>query len=139
MKNTVLIDSGPLIALFDRSDRYHQDILSFLKSFEGRLVTTWAVLTEVSHMLDFNLQVQIDFLKWIELGAVEVYEITQSDLATIIEMMERYTNVPMDLADASLMFVAHQENISKIISIDSDFDIYRTLKSGFLENLFRTT
>jgi len=138
MKNTVLIDSGPLIALFDKSDRYHQEVLSFLKSFDGKLVTTWAVLTEVSHMLDFNLQVQRDFLKWIELGAVEVYEITQSDLVTIIEMMERYTNVPMDLADASLMFVAHKEDIRKIVSIDSDFDIYRTLKSGFLENLLRT-
>jgi hypothetical protein len=138
MKNTVLIDSGPLIALFDKSDRYHQEVLSFLKSFDGKLVTTWAVLTEVSYMLDFNLQVQIDFLKWIELGAVEVYEITQSDLVTIIEMMERYTNVPMDLADASLMFVAHKEDIRKIVSIDSDFDIYRTLKSGFLENLLRT-
>jgi len=137
MKNTVLIDSGPLIALFDKSDRYHQEVLSFLKSFDGKLVTTWAVLTEVSHMLDFNLQVQIDFLKWIELGAVEVYEITQSDLVTIIEMMERYTNIPMDLADASLMFVAHKEDIRKIVSIDSDFDIYRTLKSGFLENLLR--
>ena len=139
MKNTVLIDSGPMIALFDKSDRYHQDVLSFLKSFEGKLVTTWAVLTEVSHMLDFNLQVQIDFLKWIELGAVGVYDITQKDLATIIEMMERYTNVPMDLADASLMLVAHQEGIRKIVSIDSDFDIYRTLKSGFLENLLRVT
>ena len=137
MKNTVLIDSGPLIALFDKSDRYHQEVLSFLKSFNGKLVTTWAVLTEVSHMLDFNLQVQIDFLKWIELGAVEVYEITQNDLTTIIVMMEKYTNVPMDLADASLMFVAHKEDIRKIVSIDSDFDIYRTLKQGFVENVFR--
>jgi len=137
MKNTVLIDSGPLIALFDKSDRYHQEVLSFLKSFNGKLVTTWAVLTEVSHMLDFNLQVQIDFLKWIELGAVEVYEITQNDLTTIIVMMEKYTNVPMDLADASLMFVSHQEDIRKIVSIDSDFDIYRTLKQGFVENVFR--
>jgi hypothetical protein len=137
MINTILIDSGPFIALFDKSDKHHTSVLQFLKSFDGKLITTWAVLTEVSHMLDFNLNVQLDFLKWIELGAVEVYDIKQDDLATIIEMMTKYTNVPMDLADATLMYVAHKENIKKIVSIDSDFDIYRTLKSGFLENVLR--
>ena len=137
MINTILIDSGPLIALFDKSDKHYTPVLQFLKSFDGKLITTWAVLTEVSHMLDFNLNVQLDFLKWVELGAVEVYDIKQGDLATIIEMMTKYTNVPMDLADATLMYVAHKENIKKIVSIDSDFDIYRTLKSGFLENVLR--
>jgi len=137
MTNTVLVDSGPLIALFDKSDRYHHDIVSFLHTFDGKLVTTWAVMTEVSHMLDFNLNVQLDFLRWIELGAVEVYEITQKDLSGIIDMMQRYTNVPMDLADATLMYAAYQKDIKKILSVDSDFDIYRTLKQGFLENVLR--
>jgi len=135
MKNTILIDSGPLIALFDKSDRYHIRVVEFLKTFQGNLVTTWSVLTEVSHILDFNLNVQIDFLKWVEMGGVEVYDISQNDLSHIIEMMQKYTNVPMDLADTTLMYVAHKENIKKILSIDSDFDIYRTLKSGFLDNV----
>jgi len=135
MKNIILIDSGPLIALFDKSDRYHIRVVEFLKTFQGNLITTWSVLTEVSHILDFNLNVQIDFLKWVEMGGVEVYNISQNDLSHIIEMMQKYTNVPMDLADATLMYVAHKENIKKILSIDSDFDIYRTLKSGFLDNV----
>ncbi len=53
-------------------------------------------------------------------------------------MMQKYTNMPMDLADAALMYVAHKEQLSDIVSIDSDFDIYRTLKSGFLNNILRT-
>ena len=61
-----LIDSGPLIALFDGSDKYHSKVVEFLKTFKGELVTSWSVVTEVSHMLDFNLRVQIDFLKWVE-------------------------------------------------------------------------
>ena len=130
-----LIDSGPLIALFDRSDKYHKTVLSFLKKYEGDLITTWAVMTEVSHMLDFNLNVQLDFLKWIELGGIEIYEIKQSDLSEIISMMIKYTNVPMDLADSSLMFIAQKEGIHDIVSIDSDFDIYRTLKKKFLNNI----
>ena len=137
MKNTLLIDSGPLIALFDRSDRYHIKTKEFLKNFKGKLLTSWAVITEVFHILDFNLNVQIDFLKWVEIGGVKLYNIEQNDLEDIITLMQNYTNVPMDLADATLMYIAHKENIKKIASIDSDFDIYRTLKSGFLENVLR--
>jgi len=63
-----LIDSGPLIALFDKSDSYHKQSVEFFKEFKGILWTTWPVVTEVSHMLDFSIQVQINFLTWIERG-----------------------------------------------------------------------
>ena len=132
-----IIDSGPLIALFDRSDKYHNKVLDFIKSYKGKLVTSWAVITEVSHMLDFNLQVQIDFLKWCEVGGIEVYDISQTEISNIRIMMEKYIDVPMDLADATLMYIANKENIKNIVSIDSDFDIYRTLKKQSLNNLLK--
>jgi len=132
-----LIDSGPLIALFDKSDKYHHKCLGFIKGYSGELITSWSVITEVSHMLNFNLQVQIDFLKWIELGGITLYDISQSDILNIRVMMEKYIDIPMDLADASLMYIANKENIKDIISIDSDFDIYRTLKKQNLNNLLR--
>lgn len=132
-----IIDSGPLIALFDRSDKYHSKVLDFIKSYKGKLVTSWAVITEVSHMLDFNLQVQIDFLKWCEIGGIEVYDISQTEISNIRIMMEKYIDVPMDLADATLMYIANKENIKNIVSIDSDFDIYRTLKKQSLNNLLK--
>ena len=132
-----LIDSGPLIALFDGSDKHHLKVVEFLKTFEGELVTSWSVITEVSHMLDFNLRVQIDFLKWVELGALTLYEISQNDITHIRAMMEKYSDIPMDLADASLMYIADRQSIKNIISIDSDFDIYRTIKKLHLNNLLR--
>jgi len=132
-----LIDSGPLIALFDGSDKHHLKVVEFLKTFKGELITSWSVITEVSHMLDFNLRVQIDFLKWVELGALTLYEISQNDIAHIRAMMEKYSDIPMDLADVSLMYIADRENIKNIISIDSDFDIYRTIKKLHLNNLLR--
>ena len=132
-----LIDSGPIIALFDKSDKYHLSVLKFMKTFKGELVTSWSVVTEVTHMLDFNLQVQIDFLKWCEIGGVNLYEISQDELRDIRVMIEKYSNVPMDLADATLMYIANKEKIKNIISIDSDFDIYRTLKKQNLNNLLR--
>lgn len=130
-----LIDSGPLIALFDGSDRHHQLVLECLRSYRGQLVSSWAVLTEVSHMLDFNLQVQLDFLAWVERGALQVCDIAQTELLAIRSMMEKYGDLPMDLADASLLHLANRENIRQIISIDSDFDVYRTLKRQPLKNL----
>ena len=130
-----LIDSGPLIALFDKSDKYHYQVLAFLKGFQGELITTWSVITEVSHMLDFNLQVQLDFIKWIELGGIRLYEISQKELFEIRIMMEKYSDIPMDLADSTLMYVANKESINSIVSIDSDFDIYRTLKKQNLTYL----
>jgi len=136
MQKTI-IDSGPLIALFDKNDKYHKVVVNFFKEFEGEFITTWAVLTEVTHMLDFNLNVQIDFLKWVELGALTIYNIEQNELREIIRMMSKYTNVPMDLADSSLMYIAQKEKIVNIVSIDSDFDIYRTIKKQALCNLLR--
>ena len=136
MQKTI-IDSGPIIALFDRSDKFHNKVLDFIKTYKGKLVTSWAVITEVSHMLDFNLQVQIDFLKWCEVGGIEVYDISQTEISNIRIMMEKYIDVPMDLADATLMYIANKENIKNIVSIDSDFDIYRTLKKQSLNNLLK--
>lgn len=132
-----LIDSGPLIALFDRGDAYHESVLAFLKSYQGEFITTWAVITEVSHMLDFNVKVQIDFLKWIERGGLTLYELTRNDIAQMRSMMEKYSDIPMDLADATLMYIANKEQIKTIVSIDSDFDIYRTFKKQNLTNLMR--
>ena len=136
MKSTI-INSGPIIALFDRDDKYHLKVLNFMKSFNGELITTWAVVTEVTHMLGFNISVQLNFLKWIELGAITIYQIEQSELTNIIKMMQKYSDVPMDLADSTLMYVAQKENIENIMSIDSDFDIYRTIKKQSLHNLLR--
>ena len=136
MQKTI-IDSGPLIALFDRSDKYHLKVVEFLKSYKGKLITSWAVITEVSHMLDFNLNVQIDFLKWCEVGGDEVYDITQDEISNIRVMMEKYIDIPMDLADGTLMYISNKEKIKNIVSIDSDFDIYRTLKKQSLNNLLK--
>ena len=80
---------------------------------------------------------QLDFLKWVEQGGVKLYEIKQYEISDIVEAMQKYTNIPMDLEDATLIYIAHKENIKDIVSIDSDFDIYRTLKNQFLNNVLR--
>jgi predicted nucleic acid-binding protein len=134
MKST-LIDAGPLIALFNRDDRYHEAVLSFLKKFKGHLITTWPVITETTHMLSFNINVQIDFLEWLRRGAVAILNLNLEHLERIIQVSKKYSNVPMDLADSSLLITAEVLNIKNIITIDSDYYIYRLKNKKALSNL----
>jgi len=131
-----LIDAGPLIALFDKNDDYHVSMKKFLRNYEGGLVTSWAVITEVLHMLDFNVNVQIDFLKWIELGALEIPFLGKNHISRIIELSEKYSDIPMDFADASLIVISEIEKIDEIITIDSDFHVYRNIRKEMLTNIF---
>ncbi|ENV05221.1 hypothetical protein F967_01970 [Acinetobacter sp. CIP 102637] len=137
MLNMILIDAGPLIALFDRSDRYHVQIKDFLQQGRYKLITTTAVMTEVLHMIDFNVEVQLDFLQWVALQGVLLQEISQQDISRIIELTRKYSDRPMDFADATLVIAAEKTGIRKIISIDTDFDIYRLPNKVQIENVFR--
>ncbi|GHU85166.1 pilus biogenesis protein [Spirochaetia bacterium] len=137
MPKSILIDAGPLIALFDRDDKYHEKIKAFIKGKNWRFVTTVAVLTEVSYMLNFNVNVQIDFFDWVMLKGVILHEIGADDMIRVVTLTRTYCNVPMDFADATLVIAAEKTGIKSIISIDSDFDIYRLPGKSMIENIFR--
>ncbi len=137
MLNTILIDAGPLIALFDKDDSYHEKIINFIKNKKFKFITTTAVITEVSYMLNFNIEVQILFFEWIMKEGVLIQEILQDDLPRIVELTKKYRDRPMDFADATLVVAAEKTGIKQIISIDADFDIYRLPKKVSIENIFR--
>lgn len=136
MRNT-LIDAGPLIALFDKSDKYHQRARSTLKQGDVRLTTTWPVITEASHMLDFDVRAQLGLLQWIYRGGVSIHEIDTDGLHRVIALTEKYQDRPMDLADATLVVAAEDTGIREILSIDSDFLIYRTRNKESIVNIFK--
>jgi predicted nucleic acid-binding protein len=135
MKNT-LIDAGPLIALFNSSDQFHTAAVNFVKSFRGRLLTTWSVVTQTSHMLSFSTRAQIHFLEWIYRGGLQIIELSQAHVARLIELSKKFDDVPMDLADASLIVASEKYGITEIASIDSDFYIYRDIRNQYLTNVF---
>ncbi len=134
MKST-LIDAGPIIALFNKNDAYHKVVKTFLKTHKNKLVTSWPVITEASHMLDFNVQVQIDLFKWIRLGGLIIEEVRFQDIDRIIALSEKYSDIPMDLADASLVVLSEKLKIKEIITIDSDYYIYRTIEKEMIKNI----
>ncbi len=121
----ILIDSGPLIALFDASDKYHSAAIDFLRSNRNPLITTIASITEVSHLLDFHRNAQLDFLEWIYRGGVEIYPIEVKAIGRIKELMRKYSDMPMDFADSCLVYLSEKLQLNTIVTIDRDFSIYR--------------
>jgi predicted nucleic acid-binding protein len=133
-----LVDAGPLIALFDKDDRYHRPVREFFKGYFGRLYTSWPVITEVLHMLDFDIRAQIEFLTWVQRDALEIIPLTKECLARITTLSQKYADVPMDFADATLIVISEIKQIKEIVSIDSDFYIYRNIRNEYLENVLKT-
>lgn len=121
----ILIDSGPLIALFDASDKYHHKAVNFIKTNKYPLITTLASITETLHLLDFNRNAQIDFLDWVHRGAVEIQNIENNDFQRLKELTEKYRDLPMDFADSCLVYLAEKLKVNTIATIDRDFSIYR--------------
>ena len=123
--NKTLIDSGPFIALFDASDKYHQKSIEFIKSNQTLLITTIASITEVLHLLDFNRNAQLDFIEWGSRGGVEIVNILNTDFQRIKELTETYRDLSMDFADSCLVLLAERMGLNTIATIDRDFSIYR--------------
>jgi len=135
--NSILIDAGPLIALFDSSERHHQPIKAFLKKHPFRYVSTLAVFTEVSHMLDFSTDAQRDFYEWVMYKGVFISDINQNDMPRLVELTGKYADLPMDFADATLVITAEKTGIREIISLDRDFDIYRLPGKEQIHNIYQ--
>lgn len=139
--HTALIDSGPLLALFNGADKWHSSVVTWLQANEQvRLVTTWPVLTEVCALLARRIhnRAALDFLSWVEQGGVMVDGPDSWTLAKVLEISQRFADLPLDLADATIAETAARRGIVYIVSIDKDFDIYRDARGKYLINLFLT-
>jgi predicted nucleic acid-binding protein len=131
----ILVDSGPLIALFNKSDRFHNVSVQFIKENKRQLVTSIANVTEAVYMLDFSKQAQAALLKWLGESSIIIEQIASEDLLRIYPLFEKYSNVPMDFADACIVHLAERLGTYDVLSVDSDFEIYRVNKKKFFNNL----
>lgn len=132
----IVVDSGVFIALFDSSDRYYQQAKSFIQNLSGsRLHTNLPVITEVVHMLDFSQQAQQDFLFWVS-QATQIDGNTAEDWDRILALLEKYSDLPADFADASLVGLCERLNTRMVASVDSDFTVYRDYARNHFTNVF---
>jgi uncharacterized protein len=127
---SVLVDSGPLIALFASDDKHHarfDGLISAMANDGLRPLTTWPCIVEASYLL--ATPQRFELLQWVELGGTLVYPFESYHLGNMIRWMRRYTEPgkrEMDLADASLYWLANEMDVTEIMTVDvKDFSRYR--------------
>ena len=122
----ILIDAGPLVALVDADDQHHSKCVAALKELREPLATVWPPLVEAMYLLSDLPPGQDALWEMLERGAVLLLPLDSKDIPRIRELMRKYANRPMDLADASLLRVAEREGLRKIFTVDRrDFSVYR--------------
>jgi len=127
----ILIDAGPLIAVLHRDDRNHERCVATLQSLREPVGTTWPVLSEAMHLLRFSWEAQDALWDLIATEALRLIPIDTTDVPRMRHLMQKYRDLPMDLADAALVRVAEREGMRRVFTIDRrDFALYRPAKIG---------
>lgn len=120
------MDAGPLVALIDADDQHHRRCRVALKSIGGPLVTVWPPFTEAMYLLGDLPKGQEALWEMVARQALHLLPLDQEDVPRIRELMRKYADRQMDLADAALIRVAEREGIRKIFTVDrKDFSVYR--------------
>jgi len=122
----ILVDTGPLVALFERRDHAHESSKRTLATIATHIVTTVPVLTEAFHLLSPASRGAKALQQFVSQKGLGVWFLDPASLARCCELMDEYADHPMDLADASLVAAAESNRCTKVFTIDrSDFATYR--------------
>ena len=122
----ILVDTGPLVALFDRQDTNHLRCVKTLRSLREPIGTTTPVLTEAFHLLEPASSGAERLREFVVKGGLAVWYFESATLLRAFELMEQHADHPMDLADASLVTAAEAYGSRRIFTIDrNDFETYR--------------
>jgi len=122
----MLADAGPLVALVDASDQRHRKCLAAVRGIREPLGTVWPVIAEAMYLLLDLPKGQRAVWEMVERRAVRLLPLGEEDIPRIRELMDKYADRPMDLADAALVRVAEREGLDAIFTVDRrDFETYR--------------
>jgi predicted nucleic acid-binding protein len=129
----VLADTGPLVAMLNRRDRHHARARQYIDSFHGQMLSTWPVVAEVCHLVP--TQAGMRFMQWVAAGGLHLVDVPDRHKREIASLIERYADRPMDIADATLLWVAATTGVFDIITVDeAGFAAYRTPAGKSLRN-----
>jgi predicted nucleic acid-binding protein len=122
----ILVDAGPLVALIDADDRHHEDCVEILAAIREPLGTVWPAITEAMYLLADVPKGQAGVWQMLERGAVRLLALGDDDIPRMRQLMEKYADLPMDLADAALVRVADRDGVRTVFTLDRrDFAVYR--------------
>ncbi len=125
MKQQVLIDTGPLVALLDRNDRFHAWMKEIWKTIEPPAFTCEAVMTEACFLLRGLYGGKESAISLLSRGILQIPYDLNEEAQVVEELMRRYSSVPMSLADACLVRMTELYPSSELLTVDGDFTIYR--------------
>jgi hypothetical protein len=122
-----LTDAGPLIAIIDADEPDHDDCLAALDDLALPLVTTWPAFTEAMNLLGQagGITGQRALWRLVHTGRLVVAQLSPAAFERSAQLMDKYADRPMDLADATLVAFAEEQGQRKIFTLDPDFHIYR--------------
>ncbi len=124
-----IIDTGPWVALIDRSESRYTECVQWLKNFSGRLYSTEAVLTEVLYILNFSITAQCAALDFVLESVVEMVPSNTDSLKKTKNLMKKFADLPMDFADATIVCLATETGMQDIVTFDKkDFAVYKLPK-----------
>jgi predicted nucleic acid-binding protein len=110
--------------------------MEFLRNFKGELISDLPVVTEVMYLLDFSVQAQVGFLRWLLAGGVTLIDVSSEDFERTVELLEKYRGLPADFADATLVAIAERMGLHEIATLDRDFGVYRLKGKRAFRNVF---
>ena len=135
----ILADSGYWVALSNRRDHHHVRAAACAARYANeRLVITWSVLTEAHYLIATRVgsQQAMQFIRNTHAGACDLIDLPHTALLRMHTLMGKYRDLPMDLADASLVVLAEQLGEGRILSTDTrDFGAYRWKNTKPFSNL----
>ena len=133
--NDVIIDTGCIVALLDRSERAHARCVDAVRAVAARLVTCEAVIAESCYLLRHQRGAADAILENVERGAFLLPFRLDESTPSVRAHMKRYARVPMDFADACLVALAESLGTGRILTLDGDFQIYRWRRTRRFEYL----
>ena len=141
MKNTVIVDTGFWLALANKNDSVHQSAKALFQKLESeRFITTWPVITETCYLLQKRVGIDASkiMVRKIATGMLAIFDLNPAHCLRIEPLLEKYRDLPMDLADASLVILAEELGHGRILSVDyRDFNTYRWKNTEPFQNLFQ--
>jgi hypothetical protein len=122
----LLLDTGALVSLLDRSQSRHREFVEFFVGWEGRVVSSEAVLTEASQLLSRAPRGIETCIEFFLRGGATLVPSSVAALARCRQLVRKYEDLPMDYADASLVALAEELETDLVLTTDrTDFEIYR--------------
>ena len=122
----ILLDAGPFVALVDADDQYHDQCVATLREIREPVATVWPSFTEAMYLVNDLPAAQEALWEMLLRGAVRLLPLDLADIPRMRQLMRKYLDRPMDLADAALLRVAEREGIRTFFTIDrKDFSVYR--------------